>query len=315
MKTLTELTNDTGVTSWVPADAYADLIMEAVVCHSQLSGVIGAIEYDLQACDGATIQVRYVPARTAQGPKNSCECLSKTSSTLGTYSITVKQYGDYDELCDFSLMKACGPVKDRLLNEMAKGLAKKRDQVIWTELTQNFTPTYSYSMATTCCLGEGNVNDGCGPAYDASCCSLRFDLYNGIIYLQKTMQGAGYNPDTVILHPTVAAWLYYKDNGAIPPYASGTPLLRFGNDGKLVSIAGMKVIETCNASSCTEDSGATMAVVIDSSRAVGEAWGKRPEFHEDFDVQCNHWKEAIWMYWGASELDKGAIGHILNATH
>ena len=102
MKQLAELTSSTQVASWKPADSYADKIMEASVCYGQLSGVITNINHDLKACEGDTIQIRYAPARTAQGPLAPGSCLTQTSSTLGTYSITVEQYGDYDDMHRFS---------------------------------------------------------------------------------------------------------------------------------------------------------------------------------------------------------------------
>jgi hypothetical protein len=307
MKTLTELTSSTETASWIPDDAYADLILGASVDYGKLSGVITAVDYDMRACQGDTIQVRYVPARTAQGPKDPCACLSSTSSTVGSYSIQVKAYGDYDTICGFTEFETCGPLKERIMDEMAKGLAKKRDQVIWTELTQSFTPTYTYTTKTAP-YREPNI--GTRPAYDSTA-TLIYDLYNGIINLKKQLEGAGLNPDYVIMHPEIAAFLYYKDNGAVPPYATGTPLVKF-DGSKLVEVAGLKVIETANASTATELSGATMAVIIDSSRAVGEAWGKRPVFTEFYENDCDRTKVTIWMYWGTSEMDTSAIGHIIN---
>lgn len=299
-----ELTNSTSIAAWEPADAYADLIMEASVCHSQLSGVVTAIAHDLKACQGDTIQIRYAPARTAQGPITPCNCLTKTSSTLGTYSVTVQQYGDADSICRFSAdIEACGDVRGTIANEMAKGLAKKRDEEIWGQITSfGAAPTWSATLASAWTAGV--TTD--------SCCFNAVDVYNKLINLQKQMQGGALNPDYVILHPTVAAHLYYKDNGTMPQPQLNMPLLKFDGTGKLLSIAGMKVIECCNATTGTDASGTTLAVVIDSSRAVGEAWGMRPEYSERFINECNYDIVAYWMYWGASEMDTNGIGHLLN---
>jgi len=144
------------------------------------------------------------------------------------------------------------------------------------------------------------------------CCFDTVDVYNKIVNLYKQMQGDALNPDIVIMHPTVAAHLYYKDNGHIPLVGVITPLIKFDGNGQLSKIGPLTVIETCAASECTDDSGATMAVVIDSSRAVGEAWGKRPQFYEFFEVDCNRYKETVWMYWGCAAMDTNAIGHVLN---
>ena len=302
MKSLYELTTDANVTSWIPADVYADLILEASVCYGQLSGKgITAIDYNMSAGEGDTIQVRYFPARTAQGPLTSCACLSVVSSTLGTYPITIAPYGDYDRMCGFSLFKAKGPVKEGILREMAKGLARARDIAIWTAITV---------------LAPGHTVD-LGHAWEASvvtdaCCFNAIDLYNAIVYLYKQMQGGALNPDYVIMHPEVAAHLYYKDAGQMPLVQSIMPLLKWDGNGQLIKVGPLKVIECCNASQGTNASNATMAVVIDSSRAVGEAWGKRPTFYEDFVIECDYYKEVIWMYWGTAAMDTNAIGHILN---
>lgn len=301
MKSLYEMTTDANVDDWVPADSYASMILEASVCYGQLSGKITAIDYDLKACQGDTIQVRYVPARTAQGPKDACECLSATSSTLGTYPITISAYGDYDLMCGISLFKACGPVKEKILREMAKALSKLRDEEIWDAISE-VTPGYEADLVAA--WNASVVTDGC--------CFNTVDLYNKIVYLYKQMQGAALNPDTVIMHPEVAAHLYYKDNGTIPYASLTTPLVKFDGSGQLIAIGPLKVIECCNASSGTDLSGATLAVVIDSSRAVGEVWGKRPKFYEFFEVDCDRYKETVWMYWGCAAMDTNAIGHVLN---
>jgi hypothetical protein len=303
MEQLAKLTSSTEVASWKPADSYANKILDASVCYGQLSGVITAIDYDLKACQGDTIQIRYVPARTAQGPKTACQCLSATSSTPGTYSVTVQQYGDYDDMCRFSFdVEACGDLKGKIMNEMAKGLAKKRDQVLWAEITTGFTPTWTSTLGHAWTAGV--TTDGC--------CFNVVDVYNKIIYLQKQMQGGALSPDYVIMHPTVAAHFYYKDNGSMPQPSANMPLVKFDGKGQLISIAGMRVVECCNATSGTDVSGTTLAVVLDSSRAVGEGWGMRPTYSERYINECNYDKVVIWMYWGASEMDTNAIGHLLN---
>jgi len=302
MKQLAELTDSTSIAAWEPADAYAAMILEASVCYGQLSGVVTAIDHNLRSCEGDTIQIRYVPARTAQGPIDPCDCLTATSSTLGTYPITVYQYGDADVVCRFSAdVEACGDVRGALANEMAKGLAKKRDQVIWTELTA-VTPGYTSTLAHA--WDASVVTDGC--------CFDVVDLYNKIVYLYKQMQGGALNPDYVILNPTVAAHLYYKDNGTVPYVNIIMPLLKFDNGGQCVGIGPLRVIESCVATTGTDASGTTLAVVIDSSRAVGEAWGMKPEYTEDYNNLCNKDTITYWMYWGASDMDTNAIGHILN---
>jgi len=301
MKELTELTGDTEVTSWIPADFYADLILEASVCYGQLDEIC-AIDYDAAQGTGGIVQVRYAPARTAQGPLAACVCLSATSTTLGTYSITIRPYGDYDVMCGYSLWKAKGPVKDVILNEMAKGLASARDTNIWLSIAggagHGFTPGV-ISYLSTHCLNQANKT--------TSCCEYKVNLYNMIVSAAKALEDACHHPDYVVMNPSVARWLYWA-NTAVPPGM----LVKYTDDGRLLSVAGLKVVETGLATSCNSTALATMAVVLDSSRAVGQAWGKRPTFEETRVIECDYYKEVIWMYWGVHELDTTAIAHIRN---
>ena len=301
MKELTELTSDASVAPWVPTQAWADLILEASVCYGQLSGVITAVDYDLAAGNGNVVIVRSFPARTAQGGTgwhSGCTCLSAVSSSLATYGITICQYGDYDKMCGWSLWKAKGPVKEGILNEMAKGLASARDLRLWTALAgaaaqHNHTAVTCVSRATD------------------TCCNYRYNLFNSIVSMKAIMEDACYNPDTVILNPTVAAWFYTGDNGGEMRNLIGGHL-KFDSNDNLISIAGLKVIETGLAATCASTASAVMAIVIDSSRAVGEAWGKRPTFSETYVPECDYYKEVVWMWWGANTLDVAAIGHIRN---
>ena len=100
MRSFEELTDSTdgagGVGALIPADVYANLILEGVVCYGSLSGVVTALEYDYTAGCGQIVQVPYVTPRThsctsstlcstsgADGP-----CLSATSTTFGTYPMS-----------------------------------------------------------------------------------------------------------------------------------------------------------------------------------------------------------------------------------
>ena len=92
------------------------------------------------------------------------------------------------------------------------------------------------------------------------------------------------------------------------------PGTSFSADGKLQTIAGLKVIECCNATRCSGTPGEVMAVVIDSKRAVGEVWGKKPTFSEFYENHCDRYRYVLWQYWGTSELDPNAIGWIENPS-
>jgi hypothetical protein len=277
-------------------------VLDGVVCYGQLSGKITALNYDLAAGNGNTVNVPYVSPRTEScATSDACGCLSAASTTFGEYPIEIEPNGDYDLVCNWSTYQARPGVMGKIMNEMSKRLAKCRDAAIWTDLTgatPNTTITSSVSFPAS------RATD--------SCCNYTYDLYNMIIDAQKHLQGDAYEPDTVILHPLTAVYLYYKENGDMPQPTAGAPLVKYDGSGQLVSIAGMKVIECCNATAPSTASGAVLGIVLDSKRAEGEAWGKRPTFSEFYDAKCDRTELVLWTYWGAAVLDPDAIVHLAN---
>ena len=311
MKEIVELTTETETTTWIPADSYANLILEAAVCYGQLSGVITCVDHDFSACQGKIIQVRSVPARTAQALTGIgiTDCLSATSSTLTTYSITLAKYGDYDTLPGFSIFQTCGPLKQALLNEMAKGLAKTRDTTIITAMTTWGIPSVSKSLTSALRCFQGYPDWRTHSSTQATAIwGNAIDLYDQIIHSVGSMRNAAYNPDYLIINPNVAAFLKINyDNKILDNLVTYNK-----DDGTLSKIGGLNVIECCNMTACLATSGATIALVIDSSRAVGEAWGMKPKYTEVYEPECDYYKEVLMMYWGAAHLDKHAICHIRN---
>jgi len=297
------MTDSTSVTNWVATPgAFADLILEASVCGGLISGKVTAMEYDLAAHSGNTVRVRSFPRRAAQGPFTNCGCLTLTSSTMGYKDITVYAYGDADTMCGYSLWKASGPVKEGILNEMAKGLAYARDQALITAmLNVNLVSgvLQHFSVTSTVCTQKYS-------RVSQYCCTFKYNLYNSIVSLVAHMRADCEDPDTIIINPTVAKWLYFKDT-AYPP-----PTMIEYKDGKLFTVAGLKVVETPAAPECVSTSGATQAIVINSRRCLGEVWGMHPKFEEERVPYCDVYRESVWMYWGCSVISVGAMGHIRN---
>lgn len=309
---LVELTDSNagrGVYKWQPKEDYADLILEASLCEASLSGVITAMDYDKSAGTGINVQVRMFPSRSAQGPIAVGKCLSVASSILSTATITIQQYGDYDDLYGMDLFTAKGPVKDGILNEMARGLGKARDVAIMSALNtvnhitclgnNRYKSRITTSVACTSVTTTGTTG----------CCEMKYvtSIYNSIVSGAANLKARGLHPDVVIINPGVARWFKYRGYTSMPNLG-----WTMDAQNNLATIDGMRIIETCAANPCVVTSGATMAYVLDSSRAIAEAWGKRPEFYEDFVVECNKYKETVWMYWGCSVVSCGAIAAIVN---
>ena len=302
-----------GVGPWIPLDIYADLVLDGVVCYGQLSGVITAMEYDFTKGGGDTIEVRYISPRThscvSQGKadESECRCLSGTSNNFGTYPIPVQAWGDMDTICGFSIWEAKGNVVAMILNEMAKRMANCRDKEVYDSIAGYVNTAANIQQTSAVSCADGSIA--------GSCCTYTYNLYNSIVTVRQHMKGDCYDPDYVIMHPEVAAFLYFKD--AAGYHVSSIPGVTISNDGNLMTVAGLKVIETgvanrCNIDGSLKPNGRIQAVVIDSQRAVGEVWGKRPTFEVTRDASCDTWEHVLWQYWGANTLDPLAIGHIVN---
>ena len=310
-KTFYELTDCTdgsgGAGAWMPSEHYVDLILEGVYRYGQLSGKACVIGTDLAAGSGDTVNIRYVSPRTGTCATTACgNCLSSTSTTFGDHTIDVEQWGDYDKIADFADWQAKGDVMAQVANEMAKRLAHCRDLKLWEALT-GATP--NTTVTTTSSWSSSRV-------LDSSCCTFGFDIYNSIIDARQHLMGDGYNPDYVLIHPYAASYLYYKEGagGNSYPLSIGA-LVKYGEDGYISTIAGLKVIEVKVAvsdDSDPSDGSDELAFVIDSSRALGEAWGQRPKFNEWYDGQCNATELTVWSYWGCDTIDDDAIAAITN---
>lgn len=310
-KSFTELTDATdgtgGVGAWIPSEHYAGLILGSVANYSELAGKVTAMNYDMGAGMGNTVNVRTITARDNVQELSGCDttgqndCLSSASTTFGDYTIDIKMQGDRDIVCDFAVWKSTGDAYMHIANEMAKSLATWRDDQLYADLVGTSANTTIYTSAA---YTTSRTTD--------SCCNFAFDIYNSIIDARQHLLHDGYEPDTIIIHPDVASYLYYKENGDMPDLAS---LVKYTSDGYIASIAGMKVIESRAAyqnNNSPTTSGDDLAFVIDSSRALGEAWGKKPTFTQKYHENCNNYNMVVWTYWGHSTLDTDAIVDIEN---
>jgi hypothetical protein len=308
-KSFTELTDETdgtgGIGAWIPSEHFADLILESVDNYSQLAGKITAMNYDLNAGKGDTVNIRYVNARDNVQQITSCvtgdSCLSAASSTFGDYTITVYMQGDYDIVCDFAMWKSTGDGYAQIANEMSKSLATWRDDQLIADLT---TATVNTTITSSAPYSTSRTTD--------TCCNFAFDIYNAIIDARQHLITDGYTPDYVIIHPMVASYLYYKENGDMPVLSS---LVKYNGEGFVTEIAGMKVIESralYGHKASPTASADELAFVIDSKRALGEVWGKRPTFTKEYVPECNNYKMVVWSYWGHDTLDENAIISIEN---
>jgi len=281
------------VSDWTPSENFADMVWQSMYCKGFLLGKVTVRGIDIDKGKGCIVNIRTIGKRTAQGPLTPCECLSCVTDTFGEYHVILDTYGDLDEICEKDLFCAGDVVKSNILEAMSSGLAEAADAEIYNQLI-------TASGATT--ISSGTLD--CDGLQSGSCCTTPGSkLYNALVLLQATMRQNGYSPNYIIMSPSVAALLKMAQGA----YRYGLDLNV--SDGKVKSVSGIEVIEYCGALSCSEAS--IYAVMIDSSRAVGEAWGKRPTFEEDRDIDCDSTTVAVHLYVGIDELDVNAIGFVI----
>lgn len=296
MKEFIELTGDDDLAQWMPTETLCDMILYALHCNRVLSGKVTVGKCSFQKGKGETVNIRSVAARTAQGNTDGtftgladCECLEPVPSSFTKTQITLRAFGDYDKICEQSIFKVGDIVKQAVLKEMGEAMADLVDQYIFYLLADVATPDCSFTVS------------------DPSCGCFTNNLYNLIVDAEASRRKAGYDPDIVIMSPKVAALFKYKDTADLPRYATAQIVVK---DGILMKIGPLSVIEYCGAYEF-DDAGKPCAIILDSSRAVGEAWGKRPKFEEERIPECDAWKEVVWMYLGCGIIDEDAICHII----
>jgi len=302
----TELVTDTEATDWTQSEFFVNSVIDLALAYGQLSGKVTAIDYDLKAGNGQVVNVPYVATAayscTSIAP---CGAASQVSATLGNYPITIYQYAHLDNICNFSEWKSKPNIQAAVMNEMAKKMANCRDIAVWSDLlgaTAGYTATTAGAWS-----GTSRPTD--------SCCNYAFDIYNCIIDCWVHLRGAGYKPDYVLIHPYAAAYLYYKENGNLPAVQDYLPMVKHNADGTIATIAGMKVVEVGVAvtdDSSPSDTGDELAFVIDSSRALGEAWGMRPKFNVFYQHIYNKTEVSLWSYWGHALMEANAVAEVVS---
>jgi len=298
--------SDTGcedvVSSWSPADTYAKIVWETFVCTADLLKIC-VKGISINPGDGLGVQIRAFGAFGSPSAKNACECASCASITFTTYSLTLAQYNLEAIICDKDIWDVGSILMESYLKSMANSWAAWFDSQIYSELetaTPGTTETSSVTMS-------------CSPSISGSCCtdSSLTALYNAIQNLVASMREgtAPYNPDYLILSPSVAAIFKRMQTPSPMPWMGD---VSFDADGRLKKIAGLKVIEYCGANACTDTAGEVIAIVIDSRRAVGCVFGQKPKTYKFFQSNCNSYRIDQWAYVAFGELDTNAIGHIVN---
>jgi len=292
---------DTTVSSWSPNETYARMIWTGMYEESKLMKV--AVKgLDIQKGAGLDVTIRAIGKFGDPSNVAACECISCSSAALTNYNVTLEQYGISTEICEEDVWDVGEEYRSKMLFALGKTWGNYFDSLIYAQL-ETATPGYTSSIASTAW--------DCTPSLSGSCCSdsVLVALYNAIDDVITQMRVANYDPDYIIIHPTISR-MFRAFSGVAPVFLEPVVM---DNNGKLKSILGVSVIEYNSANTCTEgDAGGSeeVVIIIDSSRAVGAVFGKHPTLESDRNIDCNSTTYAMWAFFGTAELDTNAIGHV-----
>ncbi len=282
--------------NWSVSQNFCNFVWHAKECYMGL-GFLCASVCDIKAGDNARLDIKVISARGDPSSVSACTCLSCASNTFTKYSITVNQLGDYAVLCSWDEFQVGSSYRRAVLKSMASHWGVYFDAQIWAALaaaTAGYTETLNNTL-------------DCNGVVSGSCCTNGSDIYGRLLDLRAAMVAAGYKPDYFICSPTVANYFKYMQH---PITALAMPTIKMSGN-TLTAIGDIKVVEYCGATACSTATALRIGVLIDSSRAIGQAFGKKPtlEFHRD--PECNSTKIVMWAYWGVAALDSGALGIIV----
>ena len=282
--------------NWSVQRHFCNIIWHAKECYAGL-GRVCATTCDVNAGHNARLDIKVISARADPTSVSACTCLSCASNTFDRYSITLNQLGDYAVLCSWDEFQVGSSYRRAVIESMAKHWGTYFDAQIFAAISgaaSGYTETLNNTL-------------DCNGVISGSCCTNGSDIYGRLLDLDARMRAAGYNPDYLIVSPTIANYFKYMQH---PTTSLAMPSIEM--DGTvLTKIGHINVIEYCGATACSTATATEFAWLIDSSRAVGQAFGKQPSLEFERDAECNSWKLVMWAYWGVSALDVNAIGSIV----
>jgi len=289
------------IDAWSPTETYANIVWHAMYCEANLFRVC-VKGLDISAGDGLNITIRTIGKFGNPAAATSCECLDCVSASLSEYHLTCLQYGEVTEVCSFDVFDAGEVYRRNYLKAFGKIWAQFFDATIYAGLVAAAAGTSTDLAATLTCTS----------VITGACCVNNdlLNLYNAVNATVAAMrEGATpYDPDWMIVSPTIAAIFKNMQTPAVQAWAE--KVIKIDSEGKLVRFNGLKVIEYCGAQTCSTATDTTYAVIVDSRRAYGAAFGKRPSLEKDRNIDCNSWTYAMWAYFAHGALDVAAIAHI-----
>lgn len=286
---MAELANQTTTQTdaWIPADVYARAVFMAVHAKRILGNLAAALKHDIGRGNGDTIQVRKFPSRSPQKDIAEGATLTANTSTLSTVSITVKKDGDRADLTDESLQFTSEDYRGRLLAEMGATIAEGQEQRVYDALKDA-------AGTKTTTLDVAGVID-----------------YQEVLKAQAALKKASMNADTLIINADHEVDLLLDANlTKVADYGAGAVSL----PGEIGRIGHIRVIVHPLANAKSSDASALNGIMLDSSRAFAEVYGKPLRFEEQRVPESDLTKVVAWAWHGAGVLHADAIVHMKNAA-
>lgn len=274
------------VTDLIPEDVYSTRVLEALYAARKFAGIISAVKEDLTAKAGTIIQVPFMNRRTAQGPIAEGTALTANATTTGTYPIAIEKFGDYDLVNREVFEDQTIFTQEDFIRNMGEALAEKVDDLVYTELET------AVAGSTETLAVAGTLTD----------------LYDQVVELKAKMKKLNENPSHLLIGPDQEAQ-FLKDT------SEGIKFQQISvREGELLAVAGLEVIVSSLANANAATAGLVQAIMIDARRALGEAWGRRPDTTVDAvsKIESDQVKIVTWIRYGTASLDLNAIGHVTN---
>ncbi|MFW6121953.1 MAG: hypothetical protein ACOC80_13805, partial [Petrotogales bacterium] len=229
---------DTDVSGWSPADTFVNAVWHSMYCKADLMK-IAVPGLEINKGDGLTVQIRTIGKFGAPTEADACECVSCDNNTLSTYSLTLKQYGMVTEICEKDVWDVGEVYRSKMIEALGLRWAEFFDATIYSEL-ETASPGTTETLANAL---------SCTPGMSGSCCTdtSLVDFYNAVNEILASMREgtAPYDPDYMIISPSVASILKRMQEATVQPWASS--IVQLDSNGRVSSFNGLKVIEYCGA--------------------------------------------------------------------
>jgi len=277
--------------NWQSSQFASDILQSAIVTQ-ELFNITRKV-YKWEAGKGDGVQIRQISVAPDVNAVSACTCLSCASNTFDKYTITLLQIGQYHVECSWDAFKIGGEYRRSVVESMRRRWSEYFGSTIYSVLD-------AASWATTETLNATFDTTG---LISGSCCSLSTNLMASLLIAQASLLEAGYGNLVAVISPSVMNYLLFKEAPSNPLWFEKMISVE---GGYITRIGAMDVVVTGHARAASTATATNFAFVIDRTRALGAAFGKKPTFEFQRNASCNSWDIVSWSYVGFSALDLNA---------